>query len=124
MAPFQVDHLHHRDHRDDDDDDDAILQRTDSSDTSKIPLRSSSICLLHGNEDDDGSRSLFDIVRERLVPQCTAILEELDDDYRDIRDDVCFLLRDLKHKGKPRTLALQKLYLWTDRDRPHNRYVV
>lgn len=50
---------------------------------------------------------------------CTHVF--LDDDVVDYNSIVPPLLRDLKHPGKPRTAALQRLYRFTDRERHKNR---
>ena len=50
---------------------------------------------------------------------CTHVF--LDDDVVEYNRIVPPLLRDLKHPGKPRTAALQRLYRFTDRERHKNR---
>ena len=50
---------------------------------------------------------------------CTHVF--LDDDVVEYNRIVPPLLRDLKHPGKPRTAALQRLYRFTDRQRHNNR---
>lgn len=51
---------------------------------------------------------------------CTNVLLE-DDEMVDYAKTVPPMLRDIKHAGKARTSALQKLYRFTDRDHSKNR---
>lgn len=53
---------------------------------------------------------------------CTQILLE-DDDIIEYHNVVPPMLRDMKHPGKSRTTALQKLYRFTDKQHQKNRYV-
>ena len=44
-------------------------------------------------------------------------------DEVDVEDVTALLLKDIQHEGKSRTVALQKLYRLTDKERKENRYV-
>ena len=50
---------------------------------------------------------------------CTHVF--MDDDIVEYNRIVPPILRDMKHPGKQRTAALQRLYRFTDRDRHKNR---
>ena len=52
---------------------------------------------------------------------CTNVL--LDDETVEYNTIVPPMLRDIDHPGKQRTLGLQRLYRFTDRERQKNRYV-
>ena len=54
------------------------------------------------------------------VTACTNVFMD-DDEIVDYNSIVPPWLRDMKHPGKPRTAALQRLYRFTDRDRHKNR---
>ena len=52
---------------------------------------------------------------------CTHVL--LDEEIVEYNNVVPPMLRDMKHAGKSRTTALQKLYRFTDKEHQKNRYV-